>query len=74
MNKLEVYRRLCVPEVWLWEKGALAVYALMGRTFKQVPRSKALPDLDLVQLMSFLERPTMTQSIRDYRTALSKSN
>jgi Uma2 family endonuclease len=72
VNKLEVYRRLRVPEVWFWGKGALSIYVRKGRgAFRKVQRSAALPDLDLVQLVSFLDRPTMTQAIRDYRTALA---
>jgi Uma2 family endonuclease len=74
VNKLEVYRRLGVPEVWFWEKGTIAVYVLKGRSFKQVTHSVALPELDLAQLTSFLDRPTTTQAIREYRAALAVSS
>ncbi len=72
INKLEVYRRLRVPEVWFWERGTIAVYVLKGRTWRRVPRSAALPDLDLAELLSFLDRPTLTRAIRDYRVALAR--
>lgn len=73
VNKLEVYRRLGVPEVWLWERGAITVHILKGRTWRRRTRSPALPNLDLAELASFLDRPTLTRAARDYRAALSKS-
>lgn len=72
VNKLEVYRRLGVREVWFWEKGALAIYVRRARKFAMVTRSACLPELDVAQLVSFVDRPTMTQAIREYRTALAR--
>jgi Uma2 family endonuclease len=72
VNKLEVYRRLRVPEVWFWERGAIAVHTLKGQKWRRVSRSVALPDLDLAQLVSFVDRPTLTRAIRDYRAALAE--
>jgi hypothetical protein len=33
--------------------------------------SRALPSIDLVQLASYLDRPTASQAIREYRAALA---
>ena len=70
INKLEVYRRLGVREVWFWEKQKLAVYVLRGETWQRWKRSACLPDLDLDQLLTFLDRPAMTDAMRDYRAVL----
>jgi hypothetical protein len=35
-----------------------------------VPASEALPGIDLEQLASFLDRPTASAAIREYRAAL----
>jgi hypothetical protein len=72
IDKREVYRRLGVREVWFWENGRIAVYvrAPRRRTFERVARSAALPGLDLDLLCSFLDRPTMTQAMREFRAAL----
>jgi Uma2 family endonuclease len=70
IDKLDVYRELGVREVWFWEKGQLGVYVLRGVTYDAVPSSEALPGIDLEQLVSFLDRPTASQAIRDYLAAL----
>jgi Uma2 family endonuclease len=70
IDKLEIYRRLGVSEVWFWRKGAIAIFALRDGKYEEVPRSVHLPDLDLPQLLSFAERIPVTQAIRAYRDAL----
>lgn len=70
IDKLDVYRKLGVHEVWYWEKGRIQVYVLRGVSYEPVPGSEALPGIDLAQLVSFLDRPTASAAIRDYRAAL----
>jgi Uma2 family endonuclease len=50
LDKLPIYARLGVREVWIWRRGALTVHALQGETYTQVGRSTLLPDLDLTML------------------------
>ncbi|MBX3472126.1 MAG: Uma2 family endonuclease [Planctomycetes bacterium] len=70
LDKLEVYRKLGVQEVWTWRKGRILVHALRGDCYEGLARSELLPGLDLEQLTSFLDRPTTFDAIRDYRAAL----
>lgn len=70
LNKLEVYRRLQVQEVWVWRQDRLHVHALRGERYEEVERSVFLPDLDLTLLVSFLDRPTAFDAIRDFTRAL----
>jgi hypothetical protein len=56
--------------VWYWEDGRLHVYVLRGVTYEAAPESEALPGIDLEQLVTFLDRPTASAAIRDYRDAL----
>jgi len=70
IDKLDVYRKLGVREVWYWEDGRLHVYVLRGVTYEAAPESEALPGIDLEQLVTFLDRPTASAAIRDYRDAL----
>jgi hypothetical protein len=72
IDKLEVYRRLGVGEIWYWRRGAIVVFVLEGDAYHQAPASRVLLDLDLPLLASFLDRPTVTQAVRDFRTALAK--
>jgi hypothetical protein len=73
IKKLEIHRRLGVREVWFWERGVLTVHVLRGRKWLQVPRSECLPELDLGVLCGFLDRPTMTTAMRDFRDHLQTS-
>jgi hypothetical protein len=41
-----------------------------GSAYEPVGQSQALPGIDLVQLAGFLDRPTATRAILDYRAAL----
>jgi Uma2 family endonuclease len=70
INKLEVYRELGVREVWYWRRGRIQPYVLRDKHYETVPQSEILPDLDLHQLVQFLDRPRTSQAIRDYRAAL----
>jgi Uma2 family endonuclease len=70
LNKLEIYRKLGVREVWFWRRGRLTAHVLSGETFTEVPESKVLPGIDLAELASYLDRPTASQAIREYRAAL----
>lgn len=47
IDRLEIYRKLGVEEVWYWRKGAIQVYVLAGEQFERSPRSRILPGLDL---------------------------
>jgi len=70
LDKLEIYRRLDVNEVWFWHRGKIEVHGFDGTGWRRVERSSYLPDLDLALLCSFLDRPSTTAAIRDFRAAL----
>jgi Uma2 family endonuclease len=70
IDKLEIYRRLGVREVWYWRKGKLEPYLLRGERYRPIPRSKVLPGIDLSELVSFLDRPTTSRAMKDYRASL----
>jgi Uma2 family endonuclease len=71
MNKLDVYGRLGVDEVWIWRKGVIHVFVRQGDSYQEIARSPTLPDLDLALLASFLDRPTLTQALRAFHAAIS---
>ena len=70
IDKLAIYRRLRIPEVWFWQDGRLSVHVLDGLSYRAVERSTFLPELDLTALCTFLDRPTQTEAVRDFRTYL----
>lgn len=70
IDKLEIYQRLAVPEVWIWREDAVTIYVLRDAGYEGVPQSAQLPGIDLQQLTSFLEYPTAMQAVRAFREAL----
>jgi Uma2 family endonuclease len=71
-NKLEIYRGLGVPEVWIWRQGRITAHVLRGDRYEQVTASARLPGIDLAELAGLLDRPTASQAIREYRAALER--
>ena len=74
IDKLEVYRRFKVPEVWFWRKNKLELFGLdTSAKYKPLRKSKLLPKLDI----SLLERCVAVQSWRQarqtFRAGLARS-
>ncbi len=70
IDKLDIYRKLGVEEVWYWRKGRIQPYCLRGERYEPVATSEVLPGLDLDLLSGFLDRPTTYEAIRGYRDVL----
>ncbi|MBD2211402.1 Uma2 family endonuclease [Nostoc linckia FACHB-104] len=72
INKLEIYRRLGVPEVWFWEDGLLSVYCLQGDSYIKVSKSTLLPDLDLDILAKYALRADQYDAVTEYSQIIAK--
>jgi Uma2 family endonuclease len=70
IEKLEVYRKLGVREVWFWRRGRIQAHALRGDDYEAITVSEILPQLDLELLASFLDRPRTSLAMREFRAAL----
>jgi Uma2 family endonuclease len=70
IDKLEIYRRLRVGEVWRWKDSRIEVYVLREGRYQKVERSAVFPDLDVNRLGSFLDHPTAMQAVKAFREAL----
>ncbi len=71
LDKVEVYRGLRVPELWMWEEGRIDVYALRkGKGYERIARSELVPALDLAELASFVDGDDQSGAVRRYRAAL----
>lgn len=73
INKLEIYRKLAVQEVWIWRRGKLTAHALRGEHYVPMSESRVLPGIDLQQIAALLDQPTTSAAIRAYREALRRS-
>jgi Uma2 family endonuclease len=66
LNKLEIYRRFQIPEVWFWRKNRIEIHVLGGDgTYQASAKSSRLPDLDI----GLLERCVAIRSWRQARQA-----
>lgn len=70
IDRLDIYRKLGVAEVWYWRRGHIQPYCLRGERYVPVEASEVLPGLDLELLTRYLDRPTTFEAIKAYRDAL----
>ena len=75
VEKLELYRRFAVPEVWFWRKGKLEVHALLpdGSAYERVPSgSRLLPGLDTALLERCVPITNWREARKAFRAGLKK--
>lgn len=73
VDKLEIYRRLGVREVWFWIDEAFAVYRLAGERYRKHVESVALRGIDLgaiAELLRTTEPRQQAAVARAYRRSL----
>jgi Uma2 family endonuclease len=72
IDKLEVYRKLGVREVWFYERGALRFFALRADSYVETPRSELLPQLPVELLLECMREPEpgQTAAVRTLRARL----
>ena len=73
IDKLEIYARLAVSEVWIIQSGNLAIHRLDATlgAYAVVERSGVVPELDVAELLSFVRLgESQTALARAYRDAL----
>ncbi|WP_433931806.1 Uma2 family endonuclease [Sorangium cellulosum] len=72
IDKLDVYRGLGVPEVWIWKDGRVAVHQLGEGGYEQVERSGMLPELDLGALAECARIPDQADAVDAYWERLKR--
>lgn len=79
IDKLEVYRKLKVREVWYYERGSLKFFALRGErgreAYVEIPKSELLPQLPQPLILTGMLDATQSQTaaVRSLRAQLRKS-
>jgi Uma2 family endonuclease len=74
IDKLDIYRKLGVEEVWMWREGRLTPYRLQGERYVPMTLSRLLPGLDLDLLVGLLERPTAYDANLELRAVLARED
>jgi len=72
IDKLEVYKKLAVKEVWIWKAGRIEMFSLREETYAPIEGSELLPGIDLDQLLQFVDVRPMTRAVTEYRAALRR--
>ena len=70
IDKLEIYRKLGVREVWFWRDGRVQVYERESSGYRSRERSELIPTRDLVELAVFAEDPDQLSALKRYRQKL----
>ena len=71
VDTLEIYRRLGVREVWIWQNNQLQVYCWQDDNYRQQSVSKLLPDLDLSLLTQYIIIKDPLEAIVQWREAIA---
>ncbi len=72
INKLEIYQRLRVPEVWFWEDSLLSVYCLQGDNYIKVNKSNLLPELNLDLLAKYALMADQYDAVSEYSQIITQ--
>lgn len=69
-DKLAVYKRLAVSEVWFWQKTQFFLYQLQGDSYQSIARSELLPNLDLKFLAECIQSANPLEAVKSWRQSL----
>ncbi|MEG4915908.1 Uma2 family endonuclease [Microcoleus sp. B7-D4] len=69
IDKLQLYKRLGIPEVWFWEDGVLSIYYLREE-YEKVDRSELLPELDIALLVRYVTYFDQYDAVTEFIKAL----
>jgi Uma2 family endonuclease len=74
VNKLEVYRRLGVAEVWFWEDGTLTIYKLQNDRYEKTKQSDLLPKFPIELFCRYMTYYDQYDAVREFRAALQQND
>src|SRR5437667_6514809 len=73
VNKLGIYRRFKVPEVWFWRRNKLEIFGLGSTgTYERIRNSRLLPGLDISLLERCVAILSWQQARQTFRAGLAK--
>ncbi len=74
INKLAIYARLQVPEVWFWEDGTIEVYCLQENDlYEKVLHSELIPDIDIELVAEHSRMADQYDAIKSFTEKIRKN-
>lgn len=74
LDKLEIYRKLGVREVWMWSsRRGIVVNSLRDERYVEIARSELLPDFDFKEIAPLLLVENQAKAVREYRAKLRRA-
>ncbi|MBD2099783.1 Uma2 family endonuclease [Leptolyngbya sp. FACHB-261] len=73
IDKLTVYQRLKIPEIWFWQDEQLSIYCLREGQYEKVTRSELLPKLELELLKAYILHPQPLSAVKEFRQRIRQS-
>jgi Uma2 family endonuclease len=70
IDKLEAYKRLNIPEVWVWIDNQLSFYILGDEGYQAAANSQLLPNLDVDLLNRCVKVDNHAQALREFRAGM----
>jgi Uma2 family endonuclease len=70
IDKLEIYQKFKISEVWFWEDGTLSVYCWRETGYEKVAQSELLPELDLDLLAKCSRMADQYDAVTKFRQML----
>jgi Uma2 family endonuclease len=75
LDKLDIYERFKVQEVWTWQDGRSTLFArrenAVGKgSYEEIPASELVPELDFQLLAEYVESLDQHAAVREYRDRL----
>lgn len=64
IDKLEIYRRLEVAEVWFWRKRGITIHVLTPEGYETRPTSVCLPEFDFALVTEMVQRDLLMSEVR----------
>jgi len=74
INRLAIYARLQVPEVWFWEDGTIEVYCLQENDlYEKVLHSELIPDIDIELVAEHSRMADQYDAIKSFTEKIRKN-
>lgn len=72
LNRLPIYARLGVPEIWRYDEGKIVIYQLQDQAYIETSKSLAFPQFPVQQIIPFIQqnrsagKKAMRRAFRDW--------